>query len=448
MHALLVIEKSRRIGLTWGIAAEAVLTAGAARSAGGTNAYYISYSTDMTRDFIDACAMWTKAFGIAASAVQEELIEDGNDRKAIKTLSITFASGFRVQALSSAPRSLRGKQGLIIIDEAAYVDKLSELLKAAIAMLIWGGRVVVISTHSGKDNAFNQLIDEIRAGQRRGAVMRITFDDAIAQGLWERIKLVQPKTPSKAEWIALVRDTYGANAEEELDVIPAAGSGSYLNSADIAACAHPDAGNPDLYENGLCYHGRDIARRKDLNVDVTFEDVKGMLWQRELTAMQNATFREMDDEFDRRMKLYRIIRAGIDQTGMGEAVVERLIEKYGASVVEGYLFTSPNKLAIASALRGRFEERTIVIADCPILHADLRSIKRVAGTGEAVRLIEDGTSDAHADRFWAMGLACLVAGRPYQAYAYTPARSHDGERATRDMPGSQRGISGSRGLLG
>jgi phage FluMu gp28-like protein len=447
-HALLVIEKSRRVGLTWGLAAEAVLTAGASRAADGTNVYYISYNTDMTRDFIDACGMWAKAFGIAASAVKEELLEDGDDRKAIKALSITFASGFRIQALSSAPRSLRGKQGLIIIDEAAFVDKLSELLKAAIAMLIWGGRVVVVSTHNGKDNPFNQLIEEIRAGQRKGAVLRITFDEAIAQGLWERIKLVKPKTtPPKEEWIALVRETYGANADEELDVIPAAGSGSYLNPADIAACVHPDAGKPELYTGGLCYHGRDIARRKDLNVDVTLEDVRGMLWTRELTTMQNATFREQDDEFARRMKVYRIIRAGLDQTGMGEVIVEQAQEKYGSHRVEGYLFTNSVKLALAGSLRRRTEERTLLLPDDPLLSADLRSIKRTAGTGETVRLVEDGTSDAHADRFWAYALASFVADIPYQSYDYISANSRAGRKALRDYPGLDRGISGSKGLL-
>ncbi|WP_237172075.1 hypothetical protein [Pandoraea norimbergensis] len=61
-------------------------------------------------------------------------------------------------ALTSRPSNLRGRQGTIVIDEAAFHDQLSELLKAALAMLIWGGRVRVISTHNGTDNAFNELV--------------------------------------------------------------------------------------------------------------------------------------------------------------------------------------------------------------------------------------------------------------------------------------------------
>jgi phage FluMu gp28-like protein len=86
----------------------------------------------------------------------------------IKAFRINFASGFEIMALSSAPRSLRGKQGLLIIDEAAFVDSLAQLLKAAMAFLIWGGKVVVVSTHNGVDNPFNELLDEIRSEKKQG----------------------------------------------------------------------------------------------------------------------------------------------------------------------------------------------------------------------------------------------------------------------------------------
>ena len=55
-----VIEKSRRIGLTWGIAAETVLTASRSRSARGMDAFYVGYNLEMAREFIDACAMWAR----------------------------------------------------------------------------------------------------------------------------------------------------------------------------------------------------------------------------------------------------------------------------------------------------------------------------------------------------------------------------------------------------
>jgi phage FluMu gp28-like protein len=58
----------------------------------------------------------------------------------------------------STARSLRSKQGRVIIDKAAFVEDLGELRKAAIALQMWGGCVRILSTHNGDDNPFNELI--------------------------------------------------------------------------------------------------------------------------------------------------------------------------------------------------------------------------------------------------------------------------------------------------
>ena len=137
---LKVIEKSRRTGLTWGEAADDVLTAAADRTAGGQNVYYIAYNQDMTVEYIQACAMWARAFNRAATEIEEGLWSEDEDDKHIKTFTIRFPeSGFRIVALTSRPSNLRGRQGVIVIDEAAFHEQLYELLKAALAMLIWGG---------------------------------------------------------------------------------------------------------------------------------------------------------------------------------------------------------------------------------------------------------------------------------------------------------------------
>lgn len=134
-HQLFVSEKSRRTGLTYAFAPDSVLTA-AART-GGEDIYYIAYNLDMTREFIGYCAEFAKAFDELASAPSEFLFDDGSE-KGVKAFRIDFPSGHAIVALSSKPRSLRGKQGRVIIDEAAFHDSLDELLKAAIALHMWG----------------------------------------------------------------------------------------------------------------------------------------------------------------------------------------------------------------------------------------------------------------------------------------------------------------------
>jgi phage FluMu gp28-like protein len=78
MYRLVVTDKSRRVGATWGVGADAVLTAGSARTEGGMDVLYIGYNFDMAREFIDCCAMWAKAFMPACSEVAEFLfVEEG-----------------------------------------------------------------------------------------------------------------------------------------------------------------------------------------------------------------------------------------------------------------------------------------------------------------------------------------------------------------------------------
>jgi phage FluMu gp28-like protein len=240
---VLFIEKSRRIGMTWALAAAAVLRSGRDKPSGGMDAMYISYSQEMTREFIDACAMWSRAFSMVAIDTQEFLFEDTNvndptDTKQIQAFRIRFASGFEIMALSSAPRTLRGKQGIVIIDEAAFVDNLKELLKAAMAFLMWGGKVIVCSTHDGTENDFNQEIQSILSERSKYDHLRVDLDDALQDGLYERICLVTGKewTPEgEAEWRNDLIGHYGDASDEELYCIPSQGSGTWLSTPLIEA---------------------------------------------------------------------------------------------------------------------------------------------------------------------------------------------------------------------
>jgi len=93
------------------------------------------------------------AFDKAAGDIQEEIfVDEGQEGKEILTFTINFASGFKIQALSSNPSNLRGMQGNVTIDEAAFHDRLAEVLKAASALTMWGAKVRLISTHNGTDN--------------------------------------------------------------------------------------------------------------------------------------------------------------------------------------------------------------------------------------------------------------------------------------------------------
>ncbi|WGE52388.1 terminase large subunit domain-containing protein [Actinobacillus equuli] len=233
---LKIAEKTRRCGLTWAEAADNALIASTRKADGGSDVFYIGSNKEMAREYIDAVAMWAKAFNYAASEIQEEVFED--EDKDILTYVIYFSSGFKVKALSSNPKNLRGMQGVVVIDEAAFHEYLAEVLKAALALTMWGAKFRIISTHNGSENLFNELITDSRAGRKRYSVHTITIEDACRDGLYQRICQVTKKTWSQEaekEWIDnLLNDTASEeDALEEYFCVPKFGSGLWLSRALI-----------------------------------------------------------------------------------------------------------------------------------------------------------------------------------------------------------------------
>ena len=232
--------KSRRIGATWAEAALCVTEAAKSKEAGGQSTYYISYNQDMTQQFIKYCAYWAKVFNSITSGIDELVIRD--EDKDILVYRIRFASDFEIWALPSLARSLRSKQGRIVIDEAAFVDDLNALLKAAMAMLMWGGCVRILSTHNGEENPFNDLIKEVEAGKKNYSLHRTTIDDALADGLYQRICQVkkQPWTAElEAEWKKALLEEFGDFADEELFCIPIRTGTRYFPAALLEAASDP-----------------------------------------------------------------------------------------------------------------------------------------------------------------------------------------------------------------
>ena len=408
---LKVIEKARRVGISWAEAYDAVMHAG---SKGGGNVYYQAYNLEMTRGFIEDCAGWAQRLQSRAGALGETLMEQ--EGRAVRAFRIAFPSGNEILAMTSAPRAFRskGRPGdLAIVDEAAFVDDLGEVLKAALAFRVWGGRAHVISTHNGEANPFATLCREIGEGARPGSLHRTTLKEALAQGLFRRIVGEQSRSWSAAaesEWEGALRAEYGSHSGEELDCIPAAGGGAWLAWEAIRACEDPTAGDPAAFAGGTATVGVDVARRRDLWVAAVLEQVGDVLWLRDLAVRQGIPFSQQRAIVGNLAARYRPVRIAVDQTGMGEAVVEQLQEDLGRTVVEGVLMTGPRRLDVASALREAVEDRRLRIPPGADLRRDLHAVRAEAGPAGAPRLLaERSGTDGHADRFWALALACTAA---------------------------------------
>ena len=372
---LKIAEKSRRTGLTWAEAADDALIASTKKSDGGSDVFYIGSNKEMAREFIDAVAMWSKAFNYAAGSIQEELFND--EDKDILTYVVYFASGFKIKALSSNPKNLRGMQGIVCIDEAAFHDKLAEVLKAALALTMWGAKVRLISTHNGVANLFNQLIQDSRAGRKRYSIHTITLDDACKEGLYQRSCQVstQAWSPEKeAKWKAdLLRDTATEeDALEEYYCVPKQSSGAYIprplieRAADEAMVKlqfeadkhfmdwseeerehavkawiaeqlqpHLNKLNPD------CRHsfGEDFARKQDLSVFAIAQINSDTSREIVITIeIRNCTYNQQRTLMLHCLQaLPRFIGAAFDATGNGGFLAEAAHLRYGDSMIDAVM---------------------------------------------------------------------------------------------------------------
>lgn len=405
-------EKSRRVGLSWCEAAEDALLA--ARS-DGMDVFYIGYNKDMAREFIDDCAEWSRHYSKIASVVEEIVYED--EDKAITAFRIKFASGFKILALSSRPSNLRGKQGKVVIDEAAFHDDLGGLLKAAIALLMWGGRVVVISTHDGDTNLFNELIEDTRAGKKPYSIHRITLDDAIEEGLYERICLrrgIEYTEQGEHGWREELIDFYGSDADEELFCIPAQGTGSYLTRVMIESVMSPDIpiirfeppakdfvdwkddqryrevqswceGELKPILNGLpevrSWFGEDFGRNVDLTVIWPLQEMPGLKYHTPLLVeLRDCPFSQQEQIlFYIVDRLPHFCGGALDKGGNGAFLAERARQRYGVHYIEEISFNAGWYIENMPPYKACFEDKTITIPRDGDVLEDHRAIKKVKG---------------------------------------------------------------------
>jgi phage FluMu gp28-like protein len=471
-HSVTVAEKSRRTGYSWAAAAVAATTAMAAKSAGGSDVFYMGYEKEMTREFIDYVAVWAKMIGEAAASVEEFVFTDpDNPDKDIKAFRVSFASGFDVVALPNVARALRGKQGLVILDEAAFMDNLDEVLTAALAHLIWGGKVLIISTHNGEENPFNTLVQEIRAGKKPYHLLRCTFDDALAQGLYKRICFTRGVVwteEGERDWRAEIFAFYGAGADEELMCIARSGGGAaiprsliekrmvadgpvlrwscndmfvhvakHLREAECRDWCERELGPllDKLDPNTPCVFGQDFGRKGDLSVIVPLQIMKNLTRRAPfIVELRNVPFEQQQQIlFYIADRLPRMRAGKLDATGNGGFLAEVAMQRYGVSRIEPVMMSEPWYRENMPPMKAAFEDGTMELPKDRDVLDDLAMLAWVRGVIRVPeRTLGSDGKGRHGDAAIALALAYAASRAEPEEYGY-----RGGVKASAGLYGSQ-----------
>lgn len=503
---LKLAEKGRRTGVTFAEALDSTLIAAAAKSAGGDDTFYIGDTKDKGLEFVGVCARFARAIAAELLQIEEFLFEDKREdgsSQFIAAYRIRFASGHRIVALSSNPANIRGLQGRVVIDEAAFHRNVAAVIDACNAVLIWGSVIRIISTHNGALNPFAELIKESRKGDYDYSIHRITFDDAVTNGLYERVCLLRGWTPSaeaKAKWYRKIRRSYGNRVEamrEELDAIPREGDGVLLPLAWIEACSTDEykvarweppaedfvdwpesARRADMLEwlerevapilrrfDNLPVTwslGGDFAMRQDRSaypLGYTAQDLKRHVPL--ILELRSCPYDQQKQALFWLVDQVRRFGAGVlDANGNGMVLAQEARQKFGP---ERIVELMPNDAWLREhtpKFRAAFEDRTILIPADLDVRSDLRQIRVVGGVGRVPRDVRETGTDGgkrHADT--AVGLMNFYAATLQEAEEYgyraLPRPGGDGRGRLRERPvhdddlrpaGGRRGLGG-RGTL-
>lgn len=456
-HSVAVAEKSRRIGWTYASAFRAVDR----RLRLGTDLFYTSADLTAAREFVEDCCRWARAFRAAADDLGERVIDEAD----MTAFVLRFANGARIVAGSSNPKFYRSKGGDADADELAFHPQPRELYKAMQpTALMWGHQMRMWSTHNGQGSFFHKLVSPYRgeasgdeettttrnksassAGgatdatedttpitNQRTSIHRVTLIDAVNQGLVERIRhLPGPDASARRDFLEEIRSGCPDEAawREEYLCEPGADGSALLSYAAIAGCeaanlrvsdgsSHAD-GTSALSIGGTggpLYAGFDVGRRRDRSALWVVERVGDVLWTRAVHVLGDATFAAQEELLDRLMADRRVKRLCVDSTGIGLMLAERLRHRHGFRV-EPVHFTAAVKSELAMPLVRLFEGRLIRIPPDPAVREDLHKVRRTVTAAHHVRLDAPKDADGHADRFWALSLACHAA-------ELTPALAH------------------------
>ncbi len=429
-------EKSRRIGASFTLALEAVLEG---MEQDGKNTYYLSYNKDMTRQFIKDVSFWCGILQIALKIVEEKIVNDEN--KDITVFRVTLASGKEIVALPSVEYSLRSKQGNVILDEAAFVDNFEEVKKAALALLIWGGRFSILSTHNGSDNPFNLFIQKIKRGEEKDWSLHFTtFDNAVSQGLYKKIcesQKVEWTKESEKAFVEKIYRIYKDNADEELRCIPRKAGSIYFPRILLEPCideAIPiirKAFDDDFFRErkskkekiinkffkteiepylknieNPTYLGFDFGRSGDLSVIWLCEKIDNELKSIIVIEIRNCPFDEQYQTLSLICQALPNLAGGkVDGRGNGQMIAEKMALDY-PGLIEVVMISNAWYARVMPIVKASLEEQSVSVPNDDYIFEDFRTVQIVKGVPKIAERTNEGTNKTqrHGDTIIALAL--------------------------------------------
>jgi phage FluMu gp28-like protein len=394
-----------------------------------SNWLIVSASREQAAEALKRVQAWAKGFYLTAKHLEiitEEIVlktPEGQER--YTRYELRLGNNTRVLALAASPRAIRGYTSNIWWDEACFFENDHEAW-AAIQHCTRGRlKIIVTSTPIGGDEKkFYQIIHDSTEVRGKALWSKHICD------IREAIALGRPYDYETE--MAAANDPDAWAQEMLLEWIDNAST--WFPFSLIHGCEDDRASEVgDHYQGGACYIGNDVGLRGDKWVAWVVERVGNLFVTREVVVLGRSLFADHDAEIAELFAKYKVHRLCIDQGGMGERSTEEYINLYGSSRVEGVLFNAENKGDMAVLGKKLMEQKRLLLApNQPETRRDLRKLQKVVSAAGAIRFNAERDKGGHADRCWAMLLACNAAETPVvEMELMTSGSGQTNARATR-----------------
>ena len=424
-----LMVKSRQVGISWTTAYNLVRKS--STSSKPTDSWVSSRDELQAKLFLDDCKSFSKIINTATTFCGIPIINSSNKPS---SFAIQFANNSRIHSMSSNPDAQAGKRGTRVLDEFALHPDPKKLYTIASPGTTWGGQLEIISTHRGSQNFFNQLIQEIQynGNPKNISLHTVTLQDALDQGFLKKLK---EKLPCDDLRQLMDNDNYFNHIRsscpdeesflQEYMCQPSDDQSAFMPYDLITQAEFPLTTNWELHPSNTTpfknnfYLGVDIARKNDLSVFWLLEEINGSFFTRQVISLKDTPFSIQEETLYSLLEHPNLIRACIDQSGLGRQFTERAIQKFNPFKVQGINFTNTSKEQLAYPLRTAFENNQVKIPQSNLIRSSLRAIKKETSSHGNTRFTADHGTNGHADHFWALALALNAAQKAKPNYYST-----------------------------
>lgn len=239
-------EKSFRIGATW---ADGFANVRKRLSFAKRDYLFATKDWPSALEYMSGCKQFCDVFNVAKSIVShgEETVRvpifnaEGKDTgftEEVKMGVIKFDNGSRIIAFTSNPNAMLVYGGDVGLDEFPRHQRAEELYQIAQARVTWGYDLAMWGSHKGNDTLFYNIALDARKGKGGWSHHFTTIEDAVAQGLVEKINETRGTNFTREGFIAdckqRARDE--ATYQESYMCNPKGGTACIVNWSQIDLC--------------------------------------------------------------------------------------------------------------------------------------------------------------------------------------------------------------------